>query len=83
MVAVDKVDAVLKNLQHVTALAKGELRSQSKGYRALKDKHDHLAVWAEAETMRKSGLKEVSEERRAKRARERVGRYERTDAQSV
>ena len=58
MEGVDRVDRILKNLQHVTAITKGEYRSLQKNHRTLKDKHDHLTEWSEKETIRKSGMKE-------------------------
>ena len=62
MEGVDKVDGILKNLQHVTAIAKGEHRHLEKQHKALKDKHDHLAEWNQRETIRKSGMKSVGEQ---------------------
>ena len=58
MEGVDRVDGILKNLQHVTAITKGEFRSLQKHHKALKDKHDHLEEWSEKEIIRKSGMKE-------------------------
>ena len=58
MEGVDRVDGILKNLQHVTAITKGEYRSLQKHHKALKDKHDHLEERSEKEIIRKSGMKE-------------------------
>ena len=58
--AVDKVDAVLKNVQHVAASTKSELKVLKNVHKTLQEKHNHLSKWAEREAIRKNGLKDAS-----------------------